>query len=666
MKMKFKKLLQNRWNHLIIIALITILTYINILQNGFAFDDKDFFLEWPQIKSEKGLGSYLSMPGLLSGDLPIDHRGVYRPLRSIYYLLSYNIWGENPFGYHLQAIIVHTLIVLIIYLITEIIAKKRLIAFIVALIFATHPIHIEAVTFATASMDTLGILFFFLSFYCYLKMQHEKKKKKIYLVASLIYGAFAFLTYEVTLVLPLLIILHNLYANNYSFKSLLSKINIYKYFFLELTGYFILRYAVLGIGNRADYLGAAWIVNANAARVNLPEILKNYLSWLIWPVNQNVSPTITSDLLLGMLYILDKIDPTQNLISLSARISILFPFFYFAVTAGIIYVLFKKHRLVIFSLFWFIITLIPTANIIPQGQAQAERFLYIPSFGFALLLGILYYNLTARLKKAGNKRILLVLPVFFLLLISFYSYYTIKKNFDWKNNKTLWEAAMKANPENPIPYGALGVYFAKEEKYEESKNYYLKGLELEPDHEKMNADLGLVYEKLGQKDKAIAQYKNTLKINPKYYFAHVYLGNLYQSDGKSDIAEDEYKTALEIKKNDWVLLTYAGDNYYNQQKYSEALNLYHQAINLNPYSALLYFKSGRTYLKRTEYEPAIENFNKALELEPKLPEIYQGLSELYIQKEDKQTAVKILEEGIKTTGDSKLSDELKRIKEDTN
>src|SRR3989344_1024969 len=91
---------------IILLVLVTVLTYSNILQNGFAWDDRDFFLEWPQIKSEEGFPAYLSLPYLLSGDLPLGHRGVYRPVRSVYYLVSYSIWGENPLGYHIQAIIV--------------------------------------------------------------------------------------------------------------------------------------------------------------------------------------------------------------------------------------------------------------------------------------------------------------------------------------------------------------------------------------------------------------------------------------------------------------------------------------------------------------------------------------------------------------------------------
>jgi hypothetical protein len=169
----FKKLISlfNRQSvQILLITLFVIISYGNILQNGISFDDRDFLVTWPAVKdSASGLSSFLNLPDLLAGDLPFNHRGVYRPVRSIFYLLSLKIWGFNPFAFHLQSIIIHLLIVITIFFITKIILKtNRLnlknLPFLTASLFAAHPIHTEAVTYTAASFDTLGILFFFAAF----------------------------------------------------------------------------------------------------------------------------------------------------------------------------------------------------------------------------------------------------------------------------------------------------------------------------------------------------------------------------------------------------------------------------------------------------------------------------------------------------------------------
>lgn len=621
-----KNLLQSRRNQLIIVILVTSLAYINILQNGFAWDDRDFLIDWPQIKSEQGLPAYLSVPALLAGDLPLNHRGVYRPLRSIYQLASYSLWGQNPLPYHIQAIIVHLLIVLTIYLTTELITKKSILAFIVSILFATHPIHTEAITYTAASMDSLGILFFFLSFYFYLKVEKEKFKKSTYLLASLIYAFLAFFTYEMTLVLPLLIILYDFYKSKFSYKNLLSRINIHKYYFLLLVVYVLIRIVILGVGNRATYLGSLWQTTSNQARVGFPEIVKDYIFWLTWPVNLTVSHIIPTNILYSYLYALHKIDPTAKLTSLSTNIVFLFPIFYIVATLIIIFIFFKKYPLIFFALSFFVVSLLSVANIFPQGAAIAERFLYIPSFGFCLLLGILiYYGISNFYKK--KKYISYALILFFLVLISFYSFQTIKRNPAWKNEKSIWEATIRTDPENPLPYGALSIVYIREGQYDTAINLIKKALSLREPNATLNSDLGLTYEKKGDIEKAIEAHQKALKINPDYYMSHVYLGNIYLKQQNYDLAENEYKSAMEIKKDDPFILSYLGNVYYNQKKYDRALEIYIKAFNLNPSSDQISLNVGLAYFKLSKYAQAVAAFKKTLELNPNNRKAILGLRE---------------------------------------
>lgn len=646
-----------------ILIIFTILTYINILQNGFAWDDQDFFLDWPQIKNTGELPAYLSLPYLLAGDLPPNHQGVYRPIRSAYYLASYTIWGEHAFGYHLQAIIIFTLIVILIYAVTELITKKKAPSFMAALLFTAHPIHTEAVTYTAASMDTLGILFFFLSFYCYLKMGIEKGKKNIFLLASIIYGFLAVFTYEMTLVLPLIIMLYDFSIYKFSFRKLISNINTYKnYLFIPMI-YVLIKFVILSIGSRADYLGAIWAVAANQARVGVPEIFANYLSWMIWPVNLTISHEMPTNVLMAVLRLLGMLDPSGKLTIFATKVAFLFPIFYVLIGLGLIYLLFRKHPLIFFGLAWLIISMLTVFSIIPQGATIAERFLFIPSYGFSLTVGLLFYWIFIKLYQSKRYKYLsLILIVLFSTVIAFYTYSTIKRNKDWRTNKTIWQSAIRVGPDNPLPYKALGSVYSREGNYDEAISLYLKAMEISQPDEAINLDLGRAYDKKGERDKAVTEYQKALKINPQFYIAHIYLGHIYLRENNFDAAKKEYESALEDSPNNADVFTYLGDVHYNQKQYPQALGFYNQALNLNKNLFDVLFKVGQVYLRQSKFDAAIEVFNKSKELYPTQRLVYLELADAYEKKSNISKAIEALKEGLHITpGDLKLQDTLKRL-----
>lgn len=652
---KLTRIFQTKVSQLIIVALVAIISYINILPNGFVWDDKDFILDWPQIKSTEGLPAYLTLPDLLAGDLPERHRGIYRPLRSVFYLVSYNFFGENPVGYHIQAIIIQALISMLIYLIAEIITGKRLAALIIGVLFASHPIHTEAVTFITASFDTIGILFFFLSFYLYLKMKSGKAKKTRYFIGSVIYSVFAIFTYESTLVLPLLIILYDFCFNNFSFKKLYKNIRFYKYYIYGFLAYFLAR-LLLEMGNRADYLGNPWLIAAYQARTGMPEIVLNYLQWLLWPVGLTNGQELPVNFLNAFIELVNKIEPTGRLVNLSANHSYIFPVFYITLALFLTFKLLRRWPTVIFAASWFFISLIPVSSIIPQGASLAARFLYIPSFGFSLISGFFLYYLFQRLKT--QKAAQYCIAGITLLITVFYIGNTIKRNTEYRDYETLWYAAIREYPKYYRPYAALGIDYLHNKKYNESLTMLKKAVELSPENAQIISDLGLAYEQVGDIDKAVEQHQKALKFDPSFIQAYVALGNIYQVREQYDLAEKEYQQVLQNKKDDPLVFSALGNSLYFQEKYDAALSAYKQALELNPYLTNINLKIGMTYVKQLKFDKAIEVFETALEISKKDPQIYLELANAYLQKREKNKAIETLKKGLEDTGDQKIKDEL--------
>ena len=125
--------------------------YYNLLENGGTTvrDDKVFIVEREEIRD---LGNFFSF-------FCTSKQGLYRPLRTTLYALTYFMWGTNPVGYHIVGVLLHLMTTYLIFLIGWSLTGKSLASMLTALFFAVHPIHTERITFITASYDVLGDLF---------------------------------------------------------------------------------------------------------------------------------------------------------------------------------------------------------------------------------------------------------------------------------------------------------------------------------------------------------------------------------------------------------------------------------------------------------------------------------------------------------------------------
>ncbi|MEK7165835.1 MAG: hypothetical protein AAB874_03450, partial [Patescibacteria group bacterium] len=98
------------WVQVVIVVLLISLVYLNALPNQFVLDDDTFLANWQLTHDLKNL------PVFLTGALPFEHLGDYRPLKGIILSLNYALFGVNPIGYHLQALLIHLVSVLLAYL----------------------------------------------------------------------------------------------------------------------------------------------------------------------------------------------------------------------------------------------------------------------------------------------------------------------------------------------------------------------------------------------------------------------------------------------------------------------------------------------------------------------------------------------------------------------
>lgn len=571
------ELFKKRKIQLLIIILLTSLVYMNIFQNRFVMDDTHFIVNWDEIKNLDNIRSFFK------GDVPEGHEGIYRPLKSVFLMLSYKLWGLNPAGYHLQSILVHLACTILVYFISLRITNKSDIAFMTSLLFGVHPIHTESITFITASFDILGFVFFFIAFYLYLKAEHNY-------LTSVIFALLAFFTYELTLMLPLLIFLYDMCFKKIERKNLTKKLKIYSYYFGGVLSYLLIRFSVLHISKRGDYLAGSFY----STMLTMTKVLLKYILLIMAPVNLNINHTVSKGILSYKTEILDKAVIAQSITDAHILVSLI------VIVCLLIVAIksFKKYPVISFCVGMFFIGLSPVLNVIPQWVILAERYLYLSSFGFCLLLSfIIYKSYCWLLKKDKIKHLRIGIIMFFVFIVIFYSLSAFSRNKDWKDDTSIRLKAIEQSPDSHVLHYDLGAAYYEQGKTSLAIEQYLQSLKINPNFEKARYNLGLAYEDQGKTDLAIEEYKKAIEINPGYIKAHYALGILYADQEKTDLAIEEYQKVLSINPNHAAAHNNLGIIYSIQGKLDLAIQEYQEATKADP-----------------KLEEARYNLNKALAL----------------------------------------------------
>lgn len=475
----FKKLSPFKKNLLLIILILltTFQVYLNLFKVPFVYDDYDFLFNWPSIQN------FNHIPSLLSGDTPVGHEGVYRPLRSIFYLISLNTFGHNIFLYHLQELIIYSLCLILIYLITQKIFGQTALSFLTTLFYSLLPIHIDNIANLTANFDTIGVIFFLLSCYLFLiYIERKKNRSNIYLYFSLALSIMAVFTYEITLILPFIIIIYSFFKRqNISARIFLS------YFFI------IFIYLFIRTGLHIPMRGGL-ITNLPQKIIESTQSLASLPLISILPQKiSDPAADVTGLLLLSTAKELpiNTAPPRQNYLFLLSLIIL---------AAAMIFSFYSllKHRLTGFALMWFYICLLPVIAITFQsnpydgeGQVLWGKYLIIASFGLSLLVANWFLTTTRNLFKVNS---LLYLKALFILSITVLMIVNALTTRDNLNNyrdprPQLLANVLHRNDDNEMKHNDLGVMYALYQRYSNAVAEFNKALKINPRYTRSRQNL---------------------------------------------------------------------------------------------------------------------------------------------------------------------------------
>jgi Tfp pilus assembly protein PilF len=251
----------------------------------------------------------------------------------------------------------------------------------------------------------------------------------------------------------------------------------------------------------------------------------------------------------------------------------------------------RYSRLAAFTALWGPITLLPVSHIIPYPEMMAEHYLYIPSFGFCLLVALFLARLTEGFKfqVSGFKSQVSSLwkPVvgygLLAVLLFFYAGRTITRNRDWRDDLTFYNCMVRDNPYSARARLGLGVAYDLNSLPRMAIYQYTAGLRLNPQDPRLLTNRGAALQKLGDLAQAEKDYFASLRILPRYGRTWNNLGFLYTEKGEFDKARAFLRQAERFSgRGDYSVYANWGLLNELQGKLPEALKGYRKALELNP------------------------------------------------------------------------------------
>ncbi len=620
---------------LVIIVLLCVLPYVSTLANGFVWDDEQFVLGWNHPATNRHVIS------LLLGELPEGHSGVYRPVRSLFFLLSYKLFETAPLPYHVQSMIVHILAIVLVYGITRHLTQRPLIPILTALVFGMHPIHTEAITFVTAGFDTAGIVIGLGALWCF---SHSLNTRNTTLyILSVFLTCIAIFTNEICLAIPFLMTIIYFYLGTRTRTT--GTIGKLAVCFFPIAAYFFVRFSLLHIPIRSDIFPTL-----TTTALTMTKVLAWYTGRLFFPLQLSVTPvlfpgvtSLTSDPTALAQQRWTDPGTLAGLIILMAGI----------VTAVVAW---KKSRLIGFGLAWFFLSLLPVSNIFPSGTIFAERYLYLPSIGFALVMAAgTEWGIRKRTFRTATLAILLVFLLSALAL-------TQLRNLDWRSPVSLWEKTVKQVPDHPLVWNNLGLAYAQKAEFGKAVPVFEKTIQLNPNEAKAYYNLGLVY--AAQKDftTAVPLISKAINLRPDIGSYHYKLVEMYTITGnfsealttlkaapvspnaelqyyglamimlranKLDLALRTFKYVVELNPKNVQALNNLGALYNATEQYAEAVSVLEQGLTLTPDDYTLRVNLGTAYEELGQTEKSIDMYEAAREINPFSKEIEKKLQHVY-------------------------------------
>ena len=627
------------WRHfwgILALGLLVGVCYLPaMLWGGFVWDDRVFTEAEPVRAGVDGLWRIWFSPS------DITSEGHYWPLTYTTLWLEHKLWGFDPTGYHIVNVVLHLVNTLLLWGLLARLTVPG--AWVVAAVFAVHPLHVESVAWVIERKDVLSGVFYLTAFLAYLRFAtarvgqlkgaSETRWRPYFLALALF--VLGMLCKSIVVTLPVALLIYHWWQQG----------RVTGAEVLGLTPFFAVGLGMV-IADMSYYKEDIAMDYALLERVIIAaRVLWFYVGKLLCPVG------------LAVIYphwAVEVADPLA--------------WSYVATGVAVLALLYRyRHRIgrgPLAGALFFAVTLSPVLGFIDFGYMQfsfvADRYQYLAGVGvLTVLIGAMAHGVV-QLPGALQKGCLAVTMV----ALGAMGILTWQQSGIYRDKVALWRHVMAYNTVAPIAPYNLGTALGELGRLDEAEENLRRALELDPRHASALQNLASVLVRKQHHEQAVDAYRRLIEIDPRsaaahsgmgialYYLgrtdealqsvdralaidpnfeealinrkgmpqvkAHADAGVVLMAQGKLDEAEKHLRYVLQSDPKYTIALQNLALLHLKRQQYEDARDLYQRIVEMNPDNAVAHSGMGIALYHLGKVEDAIARLDKALTLDPTL------------------------------------------------
>ena len=464
------------------------------------------------------------------------HASNWHPLTWLSHMLDCELYGLNPAGHHLTNLFFHVATTLLLFLVLRESTGRRWPSFLVAGLFALHPLHVESVAWVSERKDVLSTFFWFLTMLAYVRYVRQPRIHRYMLV--LIPFAAGLLTKPMLVTLPFVLLLFDYWplgrlgfawggSKERTKKSSPVDLVPVSQLVWEKIPFFVLAAASSIVTFVAQSAGrAVQSLEALPLQTRMLNGLVSYVSYMakmVWPHDLAIFyphpedtvawwPGLASALLLGLLCI-----------------------------AALRQALKRPYLAV--GWFWFMGTLVPVIGLVQVGmQAMADRYTYIPLTGLFVAIVWGLCDLFGRGKL--YQKLLAVNGGLVLCALMLCTWFQLQH---WQNTLTLFQHALRVTKDNYAAHFILARAEGARGAIDKALSHYNSAVKIRPTYvAMMHNRFGYDLAEQGHLEKAAIEFTGALEIRPDYANAYNNLGVVLARKGQFQEAITHFLEALQL------------------------------------------------------------------------------------------------------------------------
>jgi tetratricopeptide (TPR) repeat protein len=541
----------------------------------------------------------------------------WHPLTVISHMLDCQLYGLKPAGHHFTNVLLHTIAVILLFLVLRQMTGTLWRSAFVAVLFAIHPLHVESVAWISERKDVLSAVFFMLTLGAYIRYVHKPSVTSYLLV--LLFFAFGLMSKPILVTLPLVLLLLDYWPLKRFASETPGKIghrhrtqgraNIRR-IFLEKIPLLFLSFAscVATVLAQRHFVDPIDRLSLAGRLGNAAVAIIVYLRQLVWPSG------------LSAFYPHPRHSLSAVQISMAALLL-------FAVSAAA-FIYRRKHPYFLTGWFWFLGMLVPVSGIVQVGtQAHADRYTYLPQIGLYILVTWFVADIVSSWR---NGRVLLSTAMVSSIIILMWPAW--RQTRYWRDSHALWTHALAVNPQNDTAHNGLCNLALRQNRFEEAVFHARKALEVRPDSADAHSNLGLALLGMGKKTEALIEFREVIETSATRPRVHYNLATLLLDSGRLDEAIAEFQKELQIQPEFIEAQNNLGTALERKGALDDAVTCFQKAIQLDPRRPKTHYNLATVFLRQRQFDQAIAHLENELQINPVSAEAHNDLGIALSQK----------------------------------